>query len=685
MVLPVYSLVLFAVAAVAYTVLLVLLLVSQRRTATHSTMAAACAATVASLTGNAADCCSVLSPIGALVELASAVAWCTFLLHLLRHHIRPDLQVARLIVGCGILITAIIPVFAFAQPGADGTLPIPLTVELFARLALGIYGGLLVENLYRNTSAESRWHINLLCVGLGVVFAYSVLVYADALLFHRISMVLWNGRAVAWTFAAPLLAITAARNRDWAIDIHVSRSVVFHTATLVGSGIFLLALAATGEVLRFVSPGWGDLAQITLAIGGFVGLGVLLTSGSARSRLRRIVSDNFYTHRYDYRQEWLKNINILSAGSGQVPVQTRVIRAIAEIVDSPAGLLWVRELEGEIFQWAGSWNRPPSSVTELADSAFIAQFQTGEWVIQLEDLKPPPEWVSEIPGAWLAVPLLARDELIGFTVLTRPRAPLVPDRETFDLLRIVARQAAAHIAEQRYALALTEAKQLRDYGKHFAFVGHDVKNVANQLTMMVHNARQHLNDPMFQQDLMATLEGALDRLNGLVARLRPGRLLKSAGAILPIEIINEEAEALRRSSGRLLSVKQDGRSAAVLIDAAAFRSIIAHLCDNALRASQGEVEIRVRQQQFRVEIDIVDKGCGMTAEFIRDKLFRPFGSTKADGFGLGAYQARELVRAAGGDLLVISQPGSGTTMRIMLPCAEAQPDGQAELARSEAI
>jgi len=321
----------------------------------------------------------------------------------------------------------------------------------------------------------------------------------------------------------------------------------------------------------------------------------------------------------------------------------------------------------------------------LTDGGFVVQFQSGSWVIEFENLAVRPQWVTAIPDAWLAVPLSADDELIGFVVLVRPRAPLKLDRETFDVLRIVACQAAAHIAEQRYALALAEAKQLRDYGKHFAFVGHDVKNVANQLSMVVHNARHHLNDPAFQQDLLATLDGALDRMNGLVARLRPGRVPKSPGGVVAIDIVNEEVAALRRSSGQSLNVVHDGRTAAILIDPAAFRSIITHLCDNALRASQDAVEIRVRQHQLRVEIDIVDKGCGMTPEFIRDKLFQPFGSTKADGFGIGAYQARELIREAGGDLLAISRPGFGTTMRIMLPCVERQADGPPELTRSEAI
>jgi putative PEP-CTERM system histidine kinase len=650
-------------------------------------MAAACAITAAAMAATAGGCCAMLSVSGAAVELASAVGWCAFILYLLRQHIRPDRQIARLLVGCGILIVVAIPAFAFADgaPNVNGGMSLPLTAELCSRLALGIYGVLLTENLYRNTAPEVRWHLNLLCVGLGLVFAYSVVVYADALLFHRVSMVLWSGRAVAFTFAAPLLAVTAARNRRWAIDIHVSRAIVFHTATLVGGGIFLLALAATGEILRLMSPDWGDLVELTLVLGGVTIIGVLLTSGSARSRLRRIVLDNFFTHRYDYRLEWLKSIEILSAGPGDISVQTRVIKAIAEIVDSPAGQLWVCELEGSVFQWAGAWNRAPISAAELADGEFVAGFQSGSWVVELDDLPVRPQWLNEVSDAWLGVPLSERGELIGFVVLVRPRAPLRLDGETFDLLRIVARQAAAHIAEQRSGRALAEAKQLRDYGKHFAFVGHDVKNTANQLSMVLRNARYHLNDPVFQQDLLATLEGTLERMNGLVARLRPGQRSVSTTAIVPIEIVNEEVAALRRSSGRSLDVVHDGRTALVAIDAAAFRSVITHLCDNAIRASRQSIEIRVCEQQSRLEIDIIDKGCGMSAEFIRDKLFQPFGSTKADGFGIGAYQARELVRAAGGDLLVISRPGSGTTMRIILPCIERQADGPPLLARSEAV
>ena len=110
------------------------------------------------------------------------------------------------------------------------------------RLGFAVCNILLLENLYFNTPSDARWHINLLCVALGGLFLYDLVLYSDAALFHRVSEPLFEGRASATALAAPLIAIAAARNRRWAIDIHVSRDVVFHTATLVVSGIFLLGL-----------------------------------------------------------------------------------------------------------------------------------------------------------------------------------------------------------------------------------------------------------------------------------------------------------------------------------------------------------------------------------------------------------------------------------------------------------
>jgi signal transduction histidine kinase len=105
----------------------------------------------------------------------------------------------------------------------------------------------------------------------------------------------------------------------------------------------------------------------------------------------------------------------------------------------------------------------------------------------------------------------------------------------------------------------------------------------------------------------------------------------------------------------------------VAIDPDAFDAVVTHLLNNAIEASAGAIRVELRAEARGVVLDIIDQGRGMTAEFIRDELFRPLRSTRSGGHGIGAYQARELVRDAGGDLLVLSQPDAGTTMRVILP------------------
>jgi putative PEP-CTERM system histidine kinase len=670
---------------VGFGVLLLLLLLSKRSSRTRTLLAAACAATGVWAAAVALGWGEGGGFVPSLVEIAGTGPWCAFILYLLGRQMPKQRRSLLFLEGCGIVI--VLAVLAFAVPDRAASMGPGLrgwdVSEAYARLALAIYGVLLIENLYRNTAQEFRWHINLLCLGLGGIFAYGVVLYADALLFHRLSPVLVVGRAVATAMVAPLLAVAAARNRDWAIDIHVSRGVVFHTTTLVASGIFLLSLALTGELLRIIGPGWGGLAEVTLLLAGITITGVALASASVRSRIRRILAENFYSNRYDYRQEWVKSIDTLSASPGRAELQTRVVKAVADIADSPAGVLWVRDLDGAAFQWAGSWNRPAVTAPEPAEGEFLALFKEGNAIVEFDRLETRPAWLGRIADSWIAVPLCHQNRVIGFVVLVRPRAPLKLDRETLDLLRIVGCQAAAHIAEQQYAQALSDTQRLGSYAKRFAFALHDMKNVASQLAMVVQNAPLHRKRAEFHEDVLATVRAALERMNRALANLQSSEARHRDGLIVPVELIEEEVAAIR-SRGVAVTLEEDGKRAAVAMNAADFRSVIAHLCDNAVEASASPFQIRIRHEGQEIEIEVADNGAGMTPQFVRDKLFQPFGSTKRDGFGIGAYQARELVKAAGGQLFVASRRGQGTTARVLLPVSGRSAEPRARLALEEA-
>lgn len=657
----------YAGAALAYLLLAFFVLLRLRARRGGLVLAVACLVTAAWAGAVALAPLAPLSGLAGRLELARGAVWYGFGLLLLpppNVGLRP---LRRALTGLG-LIVALTAVLAFSEPlAADGSISLG-AVGIDARLGLAVANLLLIENLYRNTRPERRWHINLLCIALGGLFVYDLLFYADAVLFRRLSMVLFTGRAIVNIGVVPLIAVAALRNRRRGIDLQISRSVVFHTTTLIASGVFLLGLAATGEVFRRFGANWGALAEISLISGGIVTIAVLLSSGSMRSRIRRVFVDHFFTSRYDYRREWMRCIAALSAPDPSALLHERVIRAVAEVVDSPGGVLFLREANESGFHWAGSLNLPASEAMLTSDHPLLKAFGAEARVV-VADATP---WIEGFPALWLAVPLAHVGRLIGLILLPPPRAPFRLDHEVFALLRTIGQQVAVFIVEQRATQSLVETRHLREYGQRFAFVAHDIKNVASQLTLLLANAEHHLANPDFQRDMLATVRAATQKITALLARLTAPEAEAPESAIRPAERIAAILATLAQSRGARINFSDSSANGLVAMKLAAFDAVLTHLLDNAIDAEasagrEGHVGLALRAEGGRIIIDISDRGPGMTPEFIRDELFRPFRSSKREGFGIGVFQARALLQEAGGELTVTSQPGFGTTMRISLP------------------
>jgi putative PEP-CTERM system histidine kinase len=550
---------------------------------------------------------------------------------------------------------------------------IPVTAnEVLGHLALAIIGIVLFENLYRNSSEESRWSIAPICIGLGGVFAFDLAVYSDFFLLRREDTLFLSARAVADAIAVPFIALALARNRNWRIDVHVSRKVVFHTATFIASGAFILAVAVVGTVLRAYGGEWGLVAQFSILFGAILVLALALTSGSIRSRLKGFIAENFFSHRYDYRGEWVKFIDTLSSADS-ANLYERVLKAIADIVDSPAGALWL--LEGGDYRPAATWNIPFGKTTSIRhDSELIASFESGAMIRRLDDISDsalPQAFANALP-VWIAVPLTHQAGLLGFIILTKPRAPVALDWEVRQLLSTVARQAAVHIAEAQNAIALADAKLLNEYSKRFAFVVHDIKNLVSQLGLVLSNAEKCWWEPAFQEDALHTIRSSVERMNKLLQQLKSAGSGRTDEGTANVEhVAREVAATLNRSGARILTIFSP-QLPQVSINPIGLHSALTHLVNNGLEASndKGVVTIKVDASEDLVTIDVTDQGPGMESSFIQRELFRPFRSTKAAGYGVGVFQVRELARAVGGDLVVDSMPGRGTTMRLVLPAAK---------------
>ncbi len=663
---------LHAACAAIYAVLVALILIRARLSRTGLMLAGACLVTVAWAAAIALRWSEPLDGLAGWLEIARSVAWYCFILHLYRRTVSAGRQIGQIVANTGLAVTVLIGVAPLLDVLAGRYGASLWSVEIVARLGLAICNLLLIENLYFNTREDARWHINLICIAIGGLFLYDLVLYSDALLFRRVSSLLFEGRASITAMVAPLIAVAAARNRNWKIDIHVSRTVVFHSASLVASGVFLLALAAAGQVLRESGAEWGVVAETSIIFGGLVTVAVLLTSGSARSRLRALVVEHFFSLRYDYRREWMRCIQILSSPESYVGLQNRAIRAVAEVVDSPGGALFVRDSRDTAFLWAGSWNVPAATMPVPIGDKLIAAFREGNWIVEL-NRGERPEWAGDVANPWLAVPLNHLGQLIGFVLVTDSRASFKLDREAYDLLRIVGREVASHVAEQRARQVLAETRELQEYGRRFAFVVHDIKNVSSQLSMLLSNAEIHADNPDFQRDMLKTVRASVAKITALLARLQAGDREADTSLTVPVDRLTEIVAACSQVRGMEIALRHDGRTANVVMEPGSFDAVVTHLLDNAIEAAAGlgPVSVTIRHDPLSVTIDVTDRGAGMSPEFIRDRLFVPFASTKRGGHGIGVYQARVLLREAGGDLLVISRRDVGTTMRILLPSVAA--------------
>jgi putative PEP-CTERM system histidine kinase len=652
--------------AAAFVFLIGLTLMRGRVSGTGGAIALVCGLTAAWATHEAFP---GLSPVdlGPVLDSLRLAGWLLLAVALVGSRVDHGRERGSLpfLLAAGLCAVAIGYELILLIAGAAAEIPIARARD-FLHIGYGIAGLLATENLLRNAGDTHRRNLWPFCLALGGMFAFELFLYADRLMVRQLDPFVAGGRGLVSLFAVPLLALAMARNRDWRVDIHVSRTVVFHTAALVSSGIFFLVLATVGALVRQFGGAWGPTFQLLALLGSAVVLVSMFVSSDLRVRLKHLISRHFFSHRFDYRAEWLRFVQTVSnAGVEALPV--RVVKALAEIVDSPAGMLW-RLRDGGVYVKDSGWNLPIAAAARIAiDDPFVRGFRGGQW-IQLRSDCADGARPFDFDRAWLAVPLSHGSEMIAFAVLAAPPHAPEPDWETFDLLRAAGTQAASYLAEEQSTHELLNARLLNEYSKRFAFVIHDIKNLASQLGLVVANAADHIDNKEFQQDMLQTVRDSVARMGRLLSQLQAEDARGSTQLIEPDIVIANLVRELS-STGALVETRLDAGACKVVADRDQFRSMLYHLINNAREAARPDSAVVVSSCDARdsVVIDVVDDGPGMDEDFIRQELFRPFRSTKADGLGIGAYQTREILRKSGGHLDVISKKGVGTIMRVTIP------------------
>ena len=548
-------------------------------------------------------------------------------------------------------------------------------------LALPVCGLLMVEQLFRNLGDDQRWNAKPVCLGLACVFLFDGYLFAEGLLFGQFDADALAVRGAVHALAVPFLFVAARRSPNWIAKLHVSRAAAFYSATLLLAGLYLLFMAAVGYYVRFFGGDWGRALQLGLGVAGLAFLGMLVFSGAFRSWLRVFVGKHFYSYRYDYREQWLHFTNLLSAPHTPQEMGETIVKGLARMVECPAGSLWTRPGPGQPYVQTAAWNTPRLAEREEENSSLAAFMRSQGWVIDLDEYRASPRrygelalptWLLGTRNAWLVVPLLVGETLQGFVVLARPLTALSLNWEVLDLLKTAGRQAAGHLAQMEATEALLDARKFEAFNKMSAFVVHDLKNIVAQLSLMLKNAERLHDNREFQQDMLLTVESSLEKMKRLMLQLREGA--KPPGGSRGVEIapIVRRLVAMARAQGRTLET-DEGQHLFTRGHDDRLERVLGHLVQNALDATpaDGRVWLRSSRASGSVCIEVGDTGAGMSEEFVRTQLFRPFSSTKASGMGIGSFESAQYIRELGGSISVESQPRQGTVFTVLLPAFEA--------------
>lgn len=617
-----------------------------------------------------------------VIEVVRDAGWLTVLLILLP----PSIRLARVAT-----LGAAVPLLAYALAGWAGwytqLFELPLaSFRLWAGLTMSVAALCLVALAWWRSSTTALWQLRFCLLGVSIPAAFDLFLYVPAINAADVDPGVWATRGLVVAASLIPFAVGAWRMPAGESRAFVSRHVVYFASTAAAVGIYVTVSLLGGFYLRAHGGIWGNAFQLAFMIAAAGLLALLLLADSPLRRLRVFISTHFYRNKYDYRVEWMRFVQTLSSPD-EDDIHRTAVRAVAQIFGSSGGLLVLHDEESGRFNLRATWPESYEGQVEcgaIDSSHSLPRFlRERQWVVDLHEYRDTPQlygglelprWL-DTPGPWRVIaPLLVGSELLGFLVLRAPAEPFSMNFEDRDLLKTLGRNVAVQLAQHRADEKLSQSRQFDAYNRLTAFVMHDLKNSAAQLQLLVANAARHRHNPVFVDDAIGTIHNTAERMTRLIEQLQSRDM---QGAARAVDLAAIARAAVTRSGARLPAVHLQPVIGELFVEADPERlgAIIDHVIRNAQEATPADrpISLRVDAAGADVCLHVIDEGAGMEPDFVRERLFRPFDSTKgSQGMGIGAYQTREYARGLGGDVEVQSVPGKGTDFCIKLPLCQTR-------------
>lgn len=570
----------------------------------------------------------------------------------------------------------------YAQLGWMG-----MAVELFL-----LFGSIAIltqiERTFRGSVGIMRWRIKYMVLGVGTLFGYRLFAASQALLYQAPDAPTSRASTAALLVGCILIAVALARGSVFDVDVYPSQTLVYGSLTVLIAGTYLLVV---GVLSHLVSRFGGDSSfpfKSLLILVALTGLAMLLLSDRFRQRLKRFVSRHLRRPVYDYRQVW-NTFTTRTTSMVDEPAFCRAVTTwLSETFQSLSASIWIIDESDNRLRLGGSTvlgtgrtapaDIPQSDLKDALDALssrhepIIIDPESDPWTSPLLRLQ---EGVFEEGGRPVAQPLAAGGRFLGVFTLGDRVGGVPFSTEELDLLRCIGDQIAASLLGLQLSARLLRNKEMEAFQTMSAFFVHDLKNTASTLSLTLQNLHEHFSDPAFRDDALRAVGKSVHHLNGLIARLSqlrqelkvepaPGNLLEAIQASL-------NAFAPTPATQVTLDLQP---VPSVLFDSDQVQKVILNLLINAREAmsARGEIRIATGAENEWAIVTVADNGCGMSPEFIRKSLFRPFQTTKKNGLGIGMFQSKMIIEAHRGRMDVESAPGSGTTVRVRLPLATPQ-------------
>ena len=543
-----------------------------------------------------------------------------------------------------------------------------------------------LEYMLRNTQASALRRLRPMYVALAMAILTELMVVSGGLVS--------GGIRVSWLVASasPLFvsgvatALSLARRRLSDLTVPVARPVIYYSSvSLTLAAAFLLGMGVLSKVLPTLNPASRWIVMLVFySLAGGTGL-VLVLSARANRSIRRFIDRNFYANRYDYRREWERVSTSITPTARIEDVGRQIDGLIRTVFEAERVAIYLRRDADGVFVRLHGPDTMPSAL-DLANPLALHLERTREPLVFREaalDLDLIPAAAENVEAiralnAAACAPLMVGDLLVGLLWLSEKRTHEHYSSEDAAFLGAMARQLAGALWFARVAEQLAENRQLDSLNRLSTFVLHDIKNHVSGLSLVVENARRHMANPEFQRDALAVVERTVCNLRELMNQVSgvvrvpdvvvepcdvPG-LLSDAMLAAGLEPGERDGVVFALETGPLEPVRGDRRL---------LMRVLVNLLTNARESLSGpgridlNASIAASDTGRRLTIVVRDTGRGMSDEFVRTHLFRPFATTKPSGLGLGLAQCRSIVEAHGGTIEVTTRAGQGTTFEVRLP------------------